>query len=128
MLAARTWRGTALTVVEESLRTQHRSVDGDGWFCTGDIAELTPAGALKIIDRKKNIFKLAQGEFVAVEPLESQLKRVPIIDQIWVHGDSVKASLVAVVVPDKSMLLLWAKENGIAGTLEVLHHQLVTLC
>jgi long-chain acyl-CoA synthetase len=87
----------------------------DGWFHTGDIGEWQPDGSLKIIDRKKNIFKLSQGEYVAVENLEGIYSQVPIIESIWVYGNSLESSLVAVVNANKQALEQWAAQNGLSG-------------
>lgn len=65
---------------------QAEVLEEGGWFHTGDIAEIQPDGAIKIIDRKKNIFKLSQGEYVAVEKVEAEYKKSGAIDQIWVYG------------------------------------------
>ena len=46
--------------------------DEDGFFHSGDVGELTPAGTLKVVDRIKNMFKLAQGEYIAAEHLENK--------------------------------------------------------
>ncbi|KAI4315525.1 hypothetical protein L6164_028323 [Bauhinia variegata] len=87
----------------------------DGWFHTGDIGEWQPDGSLRIIDRKKNIFKLSQGEYVAVENLENIYGSVSAIDSIWVYGNSFESFLVAVVNPNKQVLESWAGENDITG-------------
>ncbi|KAJ6695309.1 LONG CHAIN ACYL-COA SYNTHETASE 3 [Salix koriyanagi] len=87
----------------------------DGWFHTGDIGEWQPDGSMKIIDRKKNIFKLSQGEYVAVENLENIYSLVSDIDSIWVYGNSFESFLVAVANPNQQALEQWAQEHGISG-------------
>lgn len=92
----------------------------DGWFHTGDIGELQLNGAMKIIDRKKNIFKLSQGEYVAVENLESVYSRCPLITSIWVYGNSFESFLVAVVVPERKAVEDWAAKNNETGDFKTL--------
>eukprot|EP00658_Telonema_sp_P-2_P035592 TRINITY_DN25853_c0_g2_i1.p1 TRINITY_DN25853_c0_g2~~TRINITY_DN25853_c0_g2_i1.p1 ORF type:complete len:653 (+),score=193.98 TRINITY_DN25853_c0_g2_i1:116-1960(+) len=89
------------------------AVDEDGWCYTGDIGLWTPDGKLKIIDRKKNIFKLSQGEYVAAEKIENLLTQSPFLAQCFVYGDSLQAVLVAIVVPNVEHLEPWAKAKGI---------------
>ncbi|XP_020102295.1 long chain acyl-CoA synthetase 1-like [Ananas comosus] len=88
----------------------------DGWFHTGDIGEISPEGVLKIIDRKKNIFKLSHGEYVAAEYLEKVYGYLPIIEDIWVYGDSYRSMLVAVVAPHEDNTMKWAESNGHKGS------------
>lgn len=80
------------------------SIDEEGWFHTGDVGMINERGSIVIIDRKKNIFKLAQGEYIAPEKIENIYAKDPVIGQIYLHGDSLQSSLVAVVVPDPETL------------------------
>uniref|UniRef100_A0A7S3PCP5 Long-chain-fatty-acid--CoA ligase n=1 Tax=Aplanochytrium stocchinoi TaxID=215587 RepID=A0A7S3PCP5_9STRA len=80
------------------------TIDEQGWVHTGDIGLWTMDGKLKIIDRKKNIFKLSQGEYVAAEKIENVVTRSPMIAMCFVYGDSLQSQLVAIVVPDEEYL------------------------
>ncbi|XP_024145518.1 long-chain-fatty-acid--CoA ligase 1a isoform X1 [Oryzias melastigma] len=92
------------------------AIDKDGWLHTGDIAKWLPNGTLKIIDRKKHIFKLAQGEYIAPEKIETVYNRSDPVAQIFVHGDSLQACLVGIVVPDPDFLPIWGQKKGFEGT------------
>jgi long-chain acyl-CoA synthetase len=86
-----------------------KAIDADGWFATGDIAEVDELGRFKIIDRRKNVLKLAQGEYISPERIENvYLANSSILAQAYVHGDSTQASLVAIFGVDPATFAPYA--------------------
>ncbi|KAK4542702.1 hypothetical protein LTR36_006274 [Oleoguttula mirabilis] len=88
------------TVFKEYFKNEaetKKAFTDDGWFRTGDIVEIDSMGRFRIVDRVKNVLKLAQGEYISPERIENvYLGNLPFLAQAYVHGDSVQANLVAV--------------------------------
>lgn len=87
------------------------ALDSNGWLRTGDIGTIRPDGSIKIIDRRKNIFKLAQGEYVAAEKIEIAYQGQPSIGQVFIYGKSTETFVVAIIVPDADYAKVWWKDN-----------------
>jgi long-chain acyl-CoA synthetase len=97
----------------------NEAFDSEGWFKTGDVAKLDHRGRILIIDRVKNFFKLAQGEYITPERIENTYLSVcSFLTQLYVHGDSMKTYLVAIagVDPDafKSHLSHYRKTHELS--------------
>src|ERR1700752_4908147 len=71
----------------------------DGWFYTGDVGYIGKNGHLYITDRKKDLFKLSNGKYVAPQLIESLLKESEFVSQVVVAGAGRKQP-VALIVPD----------------------------
>ncbi|XP_064639951.1 long-chain-fatty-acid--CoA ligase 5-like [Lineus longissimus] len=95
-------------------------LDSNGWILSGDIGEWLPNGCLKIIDRRKNIFKLCQGEYIAPEKIELVYVGSKYVMQVFVDGNSLENCIVAFVVPDPIPSAEWAKNNGVDTDIEKL--------
>jgi long-chain acyl-CoA synthetase len=82
-------------------------IDKEGWLHTGDIGVITEGRYLKITDRKKEMFKLSSGKYVAPQVIENKLKESPFIEQVMVIGENQKFAS-AIISPDFTFLHHWA--------------------
>lgn len=85
-------------------------IDKDGWLHTGDIGKLVDGKYLKITDRKKEIFKLSAGKYIAPQVIETLLKESEYIENAFVCGENQKFAS-AIIVPDKGKLKTFAKSR-----------------
>lgn len=93
-------------------------IDKDGWLHTGDIGTLVDGKYLKITDRKKEIFKLSAGKYIAPQVIENLLKESDFIDNAFVFGENRKFAS-AIIVPNKAKLKEYAKLNKIDVSIPV---------
>jgi long-chain acyl-CoA synthetase len=98
--------------------------DEQGWFHTGDVGRLEEGKFLLVTDRKKEIFKLSSGKFVAPQPIENRIKESAFIDQAMVVGEHEKFAS-ALLVPNFSYLKEWCISNNIRNGKK--HEELIAI-
>lgn len=87
------------------------SVLQDEWFATGDVGHVDKEGHLYITDRKKDLFKLSNGKYVAPQQIESLLKQSEFVSQVVVVGAGRKQP-TALVVPEWEAVRQVLSANG----------------
>ena len=92
----------------------------DGWLRSGDIGQVMFEGnRMKIIDRKKNLFKLSQGDYIAPEKLENLYRTSHVlINDVFVYGNSLKSSIISVVNIIQANLVSLCQEIGYQGDMD----------
>ena len=87
-------------------------IDDEGWFHTGDIGTMIEGRFLKITDRKKEIFKLSLGKYIAPQLIENKLKESTFINNVMVIGENEKFAS-AIIVPDMNALHFWCAKHRV---------------
>jgi long-chain acyl-CoA synthetase len=90
------------------------AVMSNGWFHTGDVGRMDEGGHLYITDRKKDLFKLSNGKYVAPQLIESLIKQSEFVNQVVVIGAGRKQP-AALIVPDWEALASAVEESGTAA-------------
>jgi long-chain acyl-CoA synthetase len=83
----------------------------DGWFHTGDVGTLDADGYLSITDRKKDLLVTSGGKKVAPQPIETVLKRSPLVSEAIILGERRKF-IAALIIPDFPALERRLRELG----------------
>lgn len=96
-----------------------KQIDGETWFCTGDVGKLVKNKAgrefLKITDRKKELLKTSGGKYVAPAPIEGRFRESFLVEQIMVVGNN-KKFVSALIVPAVEALKSWCEDHEIEWT------------
>lgn len=87
-------------------------IDEEGWLHTGDIGYLQDGLYLMITDRKKEIFKLSSGKYIAPQIIENKLRESSFISNCIVFGENQKFAS-AIIIPDREKTEQWCRDNGI---------------
>jgi long-chain acyl-CoA synthetase len=85
--------------------------DDEGFFHTGDIGRIDDEGFIFITDRKKDLIVTAGGKNIAPQPVESELKESPYIENAVLIGDG-RPFIVALLAPNPEAVAAWAEEHG----------------
>jgi len=101
------------------------AISEDGWLRTGDVGQWNADGTISLIDRKKNLVKLAGGEYVALERLESNYKSSSLVSNICLYASSDARQPMAIVFPREDAL---RTELERAGHSELVKHELEDIC
>lgn len=88
-------------------------IDSEGFMHTGDIGEFVNGKYLRITDRKKEIFKLSLGKYIAPQVIENMLRESPYIDNCIVIGENQKF-VSSIIIPNIEKLHFWAAKHNIA--------------
>lgn len=88
-------------------------IDAEGWLHTGDIGTLDSDGYIAITDRKKDLLIPSNGENVAPQPIEGQLKQDPLIEEVCLIGDK-RPYVTALIVPNRALLETLAQKHAVS--------------
>jgi long-subunit acyl-CoA synthetase (AMP-forming) len=95
------------------------TVEPDGWLHTGDLAEITPRGLVRIRGRKKEIMKTSGGKMIAPVPIEEKIKIHPMVSQVCLVGDNRKFISALITLSEPAYADLKSRSDGVSGKVVV---------